>query len=91
MALTPVRRRLVEFVVAVTVLHAVAIALYHALDIQGRSTEMQERYAWVWLAFAAAVTLIGLRRFHRARRAAARAAVGAPPSPAGPRPTRRDP
>ena len=88
MALSPVRRRLVEFVAAGAVLHAVAITLYRVLDIESRSTATQQQYAWVWLAFSAMVTLIGLRRFHRARRAAPRASG---PPPAGPRPTRRDP
>ena len=84
MALSPVRRRLLEFVVAVTVLHGVAIALYNVLDIEQQPGSTQERYAWVWLAVSALVTLVGLRRFHRARRAAARGAgprVGRPPAP----------
>ena len=76
MALSPVRRRLLEFVVAIVVLHAVAIALYHLLGIERRPTATQQQYAYVWLAFSAVVTLVGLRRFHRARRAAAGARSG---------------
>ena len=77
MALTLVRRRLLEFIAAVAVLHGIAIALYHGLDIERRSTATQQYYAWGWLALSAVVTLVGLRRFHRARRATN--AAGVPP------------
>lgn len=78
MALTLVRRRLLEFIVAIAVLHGIAIALYHGLDIERRPTATQQYYAWGWLALSAVVTLVGLRRFHRARRATRGA--GMPPA-----------
>ena len=92
MALSPVRRRLLEFVVAITALHGLAIASWYALDLEGAPIATRQAYAWVWLALSVVVTLVGLRRFHRARRAALGARARPPAGPsAGSGPTRGTP
>ena len=70
--LTPTRRRFLEFLVAIIVLHTLAIAVYYALDIPDAPARHQKLYAWGWMGLTAAVVLVGLQRIKRARRAARR-------------------
>ena len=66
--LTPVRRRFLEFLIGVIVLHAIAIVAYHALDIPDAPQRHQKLYAWTWMGLTAVVVLAGLQRMKRARR-----------------------
>jgi hypothetical protein len=66
---TPARRRFLELLVSVAVLHAVAIALYYALDIPLARTSAQRTFAWTWMGLTVVVVLIGVQRLKRARRA----------------------
>ena len=67
--LSPVRRRFLEFLVAVVLVHVVAIALYYGLRVPQAATSTQRRFGWVWMAATVAVVIIGLQRIKRARRA----------------------
>jgi hypothetical protein len=67
---SPVRRRFLEFLVAVAVLHASAIALYYALGIARATPDRQRMYAWAWMGLTVLVIVVGLQRIKRARRAA---------------------
>jgi hypothetical protein len=66
--LTPVRRSFLQFLVAVAVVHVVAIALYYGLDVSQATANLQRRFGWVWMAATIAVVFVGLRRIKRARR-----------------------
>lgn len=66
---TATRRRLFELLVSVALLHALAIALYYALDIPRATTRTQRTFAWAWMGVTVAVVLIGVQRLKRARRA----------------------
>ncbi len=69
------RRRFLEFLVSVAVLHAAAIGTYYALEI-GRAPMNQQRiYAWTWMALTVAVVVVGLQRIKRARRSGRRGGV----------------
>ena len=65
--MSPARRRLLEFVGAIVVLHAVAITLYYTLAIQRRPSSLQRYFAWGWMAATIAVVFVGLQRLKRAR------------------------
>ena len=66
--LSPVRRRFLEFLVAVAVVHVVAIALYYGLDVAQATPSTQRRFGWGWMAVTVAVVILGLQRLKRARR-----------------------
>lgn len=66
---TATRRRFLELLASVALLHALAIALYHALDISRATTRTQQTFAWVWMGVTVAAVLIGTQRLKRARRA----------------------
>ena len=66
----PVRRRMLEFIAATAALHGTAIALYYALDIAAAPFARQRMFGWVWMAATVAVSVLGLQRIKRARRAA---------------------
>ena len=66
--LSPVRRSFLQFLVAVAVVHVVAIALYYGLNVSQASTSMQRRFGWVWMAATVAAVFVGLQRLKRARR-----------------------
>lgn len=63
------RRRMLELVGAVVVVHAIGVACLLAFDIRSRSPEVQRWYLWGWLGVGALVVGIGLRRMRAARRA----------------------
>ena len=62
------RRRFLELLVGVAVLHSVAIALYYALDVAHAPAARQRVFAWVWMGATVALVLTGLQRLKRARR-----------------------
>jgi Mg2+ and Co2+ transporter CorA len=66
--LSPTRRRFLEFLVAIIILHTLAIAVYYGLDIPGAPERHQKLYAWGWMGLTAVVVLVGLQRIKRARR-----------------------
>lgn len=65
---TPMRRRFLQFLVSVALLHVIAIALYYGLDMPGAPPRTQRAFAWGWMIVTVAVVLIGLQRIKRARR-----------------------
>lgn len=67
--LSPVRRRFLEFLVAVVAVHVVAISLYYGLHVAQAATSTQRRFGWVWMGATVAVVIVGLQRIKRARRA----------------------
>jgi hypothetical protein len=67
---TATRRRFLELLVSVAMVHGVAIALYYGLDAAHWAARVQRWFAWGWMAVTAAVVLVGLQRLKRARRAA---------------------
>ncbi|MEX2152103.1 MAG: hypothetical protein WD825_02130 [Gemmatimonadaceae bacterium] len=70
-ALSPARRRFLEFLVGVAAVHVVAIALYYALDLSHAPARQQRFFAWGWMAATIAVVFAGLQRIKRARRRSA--------------------
>lgn len=66
-ALTPVRRRFLEFIIAITAVHVVAITLYYALGVSHAAARSQRMFAWGWMAVTIAVVYVGLQRLKRAR------------------------
>ena len=70
------RKRFLEFLVSVALVHVVAITLYYALDLARMSARQQRVFAWLWMAVTVAVVVVGLQRLKRARRAARRAGGG---------------
>lgn len=66
--LSPVRRRFLEFLVAVALVHVVAIALYYGLDVSRMPTSSQRSFGWGWMAATVLVVIAGLQRLKRARR-----------------------
>lgn len=70
--LSPVRRRFLEFLIAVAMVHVVAIALYYGLDVAQAAPSAQRRFGWVWMVVTVAVVLFGLQRLKRARRGGGR-------------------
>lgn len=64
---SPARRRFLQFLVSVAVLHAAAIALYYALDIAHAPSARQRIFAWVWMGATVVVIFVGLQRIKRAR------------------------
>jgi hypothetical protein len=72
------RRRLLELLVGIAVVHGVALALYYGLDVPHAPPRTQRLFAWVWMGVTLAVVLVGQRRLKRARLAARR---GVSPGP----------
>ena len=66
---SPVRRRFLEFLASVALVHVVAIVLYYATDVAHASITRQRTFAWTWMAVTVAVVIVGLQRLKRARRA----------------------
>lgn len=71
--MTPTRRRFLELLGGVVVLHTLAIALYYATDIPHAPATAQRVFAWVWMGLTVTMIVAGLQRIKRARRAAPRA------------------
>jgi hypothetical protein len=65
--ITATRRRFLELLVSVAIVHAVAIALYYALDIPRTPAQSQRRFAWIWMGLTVVVVVIGVQRLKRAR------------------------
>lgn len=65
---TATRRRFFELIVAVTMVHVVAIGLYYAADLPLRPERIQRVFGWIWMGVTVAVVLVGLQRLKRARR-----------------------
>jgi len=65
---SPGRRVFKQFIVSVVAVHAIAIALYYALDIPHSTPGMQRYFAWAWMAVTLGVVFAGLQRLKRARR-----------------------
>jgi TRAP-type C4-dicarboxylate transport system permease small subunit len=81
-AMSPTRRRFLEFLVGVAAVHIVAIAIYYGADIAHTSARQQRVFAWVWMAATVLVVLLGLQRLKRARRQSLAARFsGRPPGP----------
>jgi hypothetical protein len=66
--LSPSRKRFLELLIGVAIVHGAAIALYYALDLPQRPERTQRYFAWSWMALTALVVLVGLQRLKRARR-----------------------
>lgn len=66
--ITATRRRFLELLVSVVVVHAIAIALYYALDLPRTPARTQRIFAWVWMGLTVAVVLVGVQRLKRSRR-----------------------
>ncbi|MGH7637007.1 MAG: hypothetical protein ACREOK_05095 [Gemmatimonadaceae bacterium] len=64
---TPTRRRFLQFLVSVAVVHVTAIAVYYAF-VADSSARTQRTFAWAWMGATVAVVLVGLQRIKRARR-----------------------
>lgn len=62
------RRRFLEFLASVAVVHAVALGLYYAADVPHASPAAQRTFVWIWTGVTLAVVLIGLGRMRRGRR-----------------------
>lgn len=67
--MSPVRRRFLEFLVAIAAVHVVAIAIYYAADVAHTTATQQRLFAWVWMGATVLVVFVGLQRIKRARRA----------------------
>jgi uncharacterized membrane protein len=65
---TPMRRRFLQFLVSVAIVHVIAIALYYGLDLATAPSRTQRVFAWGWMFVTVAVVLIGVQRLKRARR-----------------------
>lgn len=65
---TPTRRRFLQFIVSVAIVHVIAIALYYGLDLPAAPPRTQRLFAWGWMFVTVAVVLVGLQRLKRARR-----------------------
>jgi purine-cytosine permease-like protein len=68
MAQPTTRRRFMELLVSVAVVHVMAIALYYALDVGNAPGRTQRIYAWIWMGVTVAVVLVGQQRLKRSRR-----------------------
>lgn len=66
---TATRRRFLELLVSVVLVHTIAIALYYVLDLPGAPARTQRIFAWVWMGLTVAVVLVGVQRLKRSRRA----------------------
>jgi hypothetical protein len=62
------RKRFLELLIGVAIVHGAAIALYYALDLPQRPERTQRFFAWSWMALTVLVVLVGLQRLKRARR-----------------------
>lgn len=65
---TPTRRRFLQFLASVAIVHGIAIALYYGLDMPSAPSRTQRMFAWGWMFVTVAVVLIGVQRIKRARR-----------------------
>jgi hypothetical protein len=61
------RKRFIQFLLAVALLHVVAIAGYYALDVAQKPAAFQRLYAWIWMGATVVVIVLGLQRIKRAR------------------------
>ncbi|MDF1506304.1 hypothetical protein [Roseisolibacter sp. H3M3-2] len=61
------RRHLMVMVLGVVAVHAVALALYYALDVEQRPAAFRRVFTGVWTVATLPVVLIGLSRVRAAR------------------------
>lgn len=70
--MSPARRRFLEFLASVVLVHVVAITLYYGLHLSQKDPQTQRWFGWGWMFLTVAVVLAGLQRIKRARRNRAR-------------------
>jgi high-affinity Fe2+/Pb2+ permease len=61
------RGHLLRLALGVVAVHAVAIALYYALDVASRSVDFQRGFTVAWTVATLPVVLVGLSRVRAAR------------------------
>ncbi|GLC24157.1 hypothetical protein [Roseisolibacter agri] len=61
------RRHLLHMVLGVVAVHAIAIALYYALDVEHRPANFRRIFTAVWMVATLPVVLVGLSRVRKAR------------------------
>lgn len=66
--MSPTRRRFLQFLISVAVVHVTALTGYYALGVDRWPERQQRMFAWGWMGATVAVVLIGLQRIKRARR-----------------------
>ena len=66
--MTPARRAMLQFAVAVALLHITAIILYYAFHVPEMAASRQRLFAWTWIGVTAVVVFGGLQRMKRARK-----------------------
>jgi len=64
------RKLLITMVVLVVVLDAVVIALYYALGIPGRPTQVQTVFVGAWILATLAIVVVYMKRIRQLRDAA---------------------
>ena len=62
-----IRRHLLHMVLGVVAVHALAIALYYALDVPQRPPNFRRIFTGVWMVATLPVVLVGLARVRAAR------------------------
>lgn len=62
-----IRRHLLHMVLGVVAVHALAIALYYALDVPQRPPGFRRIFTGVWMVATLPVVLVGLARVRAAR------------------------
>jgi len=61
------RRHLLHMVIGVVAVHAIAIALYYALDVPHRPPNFRRIFTGVWMVATLPVVLVGMTRVRAAR------------------------
>ena len=69
--MSPTRRRFLQFLVSVAVVHVIALTAYYTLGVDGWRDRDQRMFAWGWMGATVTVVLVGLQRIKRARRTGA--------------------
>lgn len=64
---SPARKRFLQFLLSVALLHVAAIAAYYLLDVARAPARFQRIYAWAWMGLTVVVVGVGLQRIKRAR------------------------
>jgi hypothetical protein len=69
--MSPTRRRFLQFLTSVAVVHVIALTAYYTLGVDGWRERDQRMFAWGWMGATVTVVLVGLQRIKRARRTGA--------------------